>query len=190
MKNIFFAYVLLCLFSYSAIAQVDNSSQPDCRQLDNSKPWLYLEFEKIERPVSDSKTDSEAIVLRLSNNSACDLTFLADTPTTIQLVRAPNTKPRIETTNRLLPNVLADLHLWLIDWGTKKDLSAISRGHLAFTRVLPSGQSTIFAAPAWWFKKYDEIGVRIEYQRVKASENDNSNYELFTQKVKLPKSIR
>ncbi len=188
MKNILFTCVFLCLFSHSAKAQGDDSSQSICHQLDNSKPRIYLGFEKVERSVSGSKTNSENIALRLSNNSACDLTFLANTPMTIRVVRAPNTETRIEKTNLLLPNVLADLHLRLIDWQTKKHLSLISSNHLVYDRVLTSGQSTIFAVPAWWFKKYSEIGVSIEYRRSKAFEGADNKYELFIQKVELPKS--
>src|SRR5689334_14838269 len=120
MKDILFACVLLCLLSYSAMAQSGNSSQSDCHQLDDSKPWLYVEFEKTEKPVSGSKTKAETIVLRLNNNSACDLTLLAMTPTIIRVVRMPDTGPRIERTNQLLPNVLSDLDLRLIDWRTRK----------------------------------------------------------------------
>jgi hypothetical protein len=189
MKDILFACVLLCLLSDSPRAQSGDSSQSDCHRLDNSKPWLYVKFEKIERPVSGSKTNTETIVLRLSNNSACDLTFWANTPTTIRLVRAPNTAPRIEKTNQLLPDVLAGLHLWLIDWRTKEDLSMISRDCLIFDRVLPSGQSTIFAVPARLFRKYAEIGIQIQYQRGKASEDAKSYSEWFIQKVDLPPNI-
>jgi hypothetical protein len=188
MKNILFTCVFLCLLSHSVKAQGDNSLQSICHQLDSGKPRIYLEFEKVERSVSGSKTSSENIVLRLSNNSACDLIFLANTPMTIRVVRAPNVEPRVEKTNLLLPNVLADLHLRLIDWRTKKHLSLISSNHLVYDRVLTSGQSTIFAVPAWWFKKYSEIGVSIEYRRAKAFEGADNKYELFTQKVEAPKS--
>ena len=189
MKNILFTCVFLCLFSHSARAQGYDSFQSICHQLDNSKPRVYVEFESIERPISGSKMNSEKVVLRLSNNTSCDLTFLANTPMTIQVVRAPNTEPRIEKTNRLLPDVLADLYLSLIDWRTKKHITLISSNHLVYDRVLPSGQSTIFAVPAWWFKKYSETGVSIEYQRVKDPEGAKNKYE-FTQKVELPKSVR
>jgi hypothetical protein len=189
MKDILFACVLLCLLSYSAMAQSGNSSQSDCHQLDDSKPWLYVEFEKTEKPVSGSKTKAETIVLRLNNNSACDLTLLAMTPTIIRVVRMPDTGPRIERTNQLLPNVLSDLDLRLIDWRTRKSLWATSGDCLRFDRLLPSGQSTIFAAPAWLFKKYAEMAVNIEYRRAKASEDARGYSNRFIQKVELPPNI-
>lgn len=189
MKDILFACVLLCLLSYSARAQSGDSSQSDCHRLDNSKPWLYVGFEKIEKPVSGSKTKAETIVLRLNNNSACDLAFFAMTPTIIRVVREPNTRPKIERTNQLLPNVLSDLDLNLVDWRTRESLWGTPGDCLRFDRLLPSGQSTIFAAPAWLFKKYAEIGVYIDYQRAKASEDARSYSKRFIQKVELPPNI-
>src|SRR5215210_1917371 len=95
---------ILLTLSIETLVQGDSTKQVGCSLIDKKHQSQYVTFERTEEIAAPSKGKGrQRVVLRLRNNTNCDITLeaLGRKPTRIEIIKLPDGRNKITYTNEL-----------------------------------------------------------------------------------------
>jgi hypothetical protein len=166
--------IVAYLFSLAVFIILDGVSpaaaQSGCSLINKTIPPQHLSFEKIVERSSLTKGESkERVVLRLLNNTNCDITiqtYERPDARSLEMIKLPDGKVKFRTKEEFLDGGWLDNIKYFVDYREplpppKKRYYQVADTFYEFS--LQAGRSVLFSVPLSLFDKWIHIKVSFDY---------------------------